>query len=64
MKNKTTTQKDNHGFVSACILGTCPEVKKANGLVLIRNSQKPEVVVEFSEQEYEEFKTAIANKVF
>jgi len=62
MKNSTRKTKD--GFISSCIIASCPEVKKENGQVLIRNSQKPETVVEFSAVEFEELKTAINNKIF
>lgn len=62
MKNLTRKTKD--GFINSCILGACPEIKKESGRILIRNSQKPEVVVEFSEVEFEELKAAIVNKVF
>jgi hypothetical protein len=57
-------RKTKDGFTNACIVGSCPEIKRADGRILIRNSQKPDVVVEFSEQEYEELKTAIESKIF
>jgi len=62
MKNSIRKTKD--GFIKCCLIVGCPEIKKENGRVLIRNSQKPAVVVEFSEVEFEELKEAINNKLF
>ena len=61
---KNSIRKSPDGFINACLMGSCPDFKKENGRVLIRNSQKPEMVVEFSEVEFEELKTAINNKLF
>jgi len=64
MKNRQKPRLTKDGFLNMCAIGACPQIKKEAGRVLIRNSQKPEAVVEFSEQEYQELKQAITKNIF
>ncbi|MBU0648519.1 hypothetical protein KJ969_00175 [Patescibacteria group bacterium] len=64
MDDEQKPKKSEDGFLNACVIGSCPQIKRKGGRILIRNSQKPEVIVEFSEQEYQELKQAIAKNIF
>ncbi|KKT71920.1 MAG: hypothetical protein UW66_C0018G0003 [Candidatus Moranbacteria bacterium GW2011_GWF1_44_4] len=51
--------KKKEKFYNLCLIGSCPEIKKEENRILLRNSKKPRFVVEFSNKEWKKLKDAL-----
>lgn len=49
---------------SACLIGSCAEISKNSNKIKLRNSSQPERIVEFSQEEWEELRTAFVENRF
>ena len=51
-------------WTSACGVGTCLEVKHANGQTFIRDNAKPDVVLQVPDDSWKTFVTGVKEGVF